>query len=444
MSANMSPTSMFAYTASQWLHLDKPQRDARYIEFNVDRLCEKVLSLCPSGTSIESCQKLEVQCNTKVPILAILDWSDDPNNPIGSAYIIMEHAGGVPLQEAWADMPSDKKVKCIGAICTSILPISELDFLAYGSLYFADASFLDAASKQKLDNDLKYCIGPHCRGSTYWDCNVGEPRYYTFKEPNRGPSDHLILCQQQASYQGSVNQHLELLKVGQAVFSELLQHPGIKSNATPTLFHPDLHKRNIFISKDDPTTVTGIIDWQCASVEPAFYYTDDAPDFAKVSPEGTSESSEETLCSQAYELGWALLAPHLGETRKIDETLLRPFRYCHWMWRDGFVPFTHELMQLREAWKKLGFKKDCPIPALSPEEMRSYKEQLGIYNGMLEFRQDMVETLGVEGDGWVSEDHWEGVKKAHQYFYETIMASMENDKDREELRTMWPFDQCQA
>nr|KMM72331.1 hypothetical protein CPAG_08628 [Coccidioides posadasii RMSCC 3488] len=427
MSANMSPTSLFAYTASRWLHLDKPQRDARYIEFNVDRL---------------------LQCNTKVPILAILDWSDDPNNPIGSAYIIMEHAGGVPLQEAWADMPSDKKVKCIGAICTSILPISELDFLAYGSLYFADASFLDAASKQKLDNDLKYCIGPHCRGSTYWDCNVGEPRYYTFKEPNRGPwrnlssyasalidsglvrlpsADHPILCQQQASYQGSVNRHLELLKVGQAVFSELLQH-----------------LRNIFISKDDPATVTGIIDWQCASVEPAFYYADDAPDFAKVPPEGTSESSEEMLCSQAYELGWALLAPRLGETRKIDETLLRPFRYCHQTWRDGFVPFTHELMQLREAWKKLGFKKNCPIPALSPEEMRSYKEQLGIYNGMLEFRQDMVETLGVEGDGWVSEDHWEGVKKAHQYFYKTIMASMENDKDREELRTMWPFDQCQA
>ncbi|EFW14143.1 conserved hypothetical protein, partial [Coccidioides posadasii str. Silveira] len=187
-----------------------------------------------------------------------------------------------------------------------------------------------------------------------------------------------------------------------------------------------------------------IIDWQCASVEPAFYYADDAPDFAKVPPEGTSESSEEMLCSQAYELGWALLAPRLGETRKIDETLLRPFRYCHQTWRDGFVPFTHELMQLREAWKKLGFKKNCPIPALSQEEMRSYKEQLGIYNGMLEFRQDMVETLGVEGDGWVSEDHWEGVKKAHQYFYKTIMASMENDKDREELRTMWPFDQCQA
>lgn len=76
--------------------------------------------------------------------------------------------------------------------------------------------------------------------------------------------------------------------------------------------------------------------------------------------------------------------------------------------------------------------------------MGFYKEQLGIYNSMLEFRQDMVETLGVEGDGWVSEDRWEGVKRAHRYFYETLMARLENDKEREELRTMWPFDECQG
>ncbi|WEW61064.1 hypothetical protein PRK78_006553 [Emydomyces testavorans] len=243
---------------------------------------------------------------------------------------------------------------------------------------------------------------------------------------------------------GSVDRHLELLRMGQAVFSELIKHPEIQSNATPTLFHPDLHKRNIFVSNDDPATVTGIIDWQCASVEPAFYYADDVPDFAKAPPEGVPESAEETLCSQAYEIGWALLAPRLGATRKIDETLLRPFRYCHRTWRDGFVPFTHELMRLRDAWKKLVFKKDCPIPALGPEEKSFYKEQLDVYNKMLEFRQDMVETLGVEADGWVSEDGWEGVEKAHRYFYETIMVGMENDKDREELKTMWPFDHCQA
>ena len=52
-------SALFAYTSGRWLHLDKPQRDARYIGFNFDRLCERVLSLCRSATSIESCEKLE-------------------------------------------------------------------------------------------------------------------------------------------------------------------------------------------------------------------------------------------------------------------------------------------------------------------------------------------------------------------------------------------------
>ncbi|PGG97355.1 hypothetical protein AJ79_09226 [Helicocarpus griseus UAMH5409] len=217
--------------------------------------------------------------------------------------------------------------------------MAELDFPAYGSLYFTDASFLDSGCKQTLENDPMYCLGPHCRGSTYWDCNVGEPRYYAFSGPNRGPlrdlssyasalidsglarlppTGHPLLSQPQTSYQGSVDRH----------------------GGDP----PNLHKRNIFISAEDPIVVTGIIDWQCTSVEPAFYYQDEVPDFAKVPPEGTAESAEEALCNQAYELGWAFLAPRLGEVRKMDETLIQPFRYCHRTWRDGFVPFFHSPM----------------------------------------------------------------------------------------------------
>ena len=61
-----------------------------------------------------------MQRYTKVRIPAILDWCDDPANPIGSAYIIMEHAGGVSLQDVWDGLPSDKKVKTVGAICADI------------------------------------------------------------------------------------------------------------------------------------------------------------------------------------------------------------------------------------------------------------------------------------------------------------------------------------
>lgn len=35
-----------------------------------------------------------------------------------------------------------------------------------------------------------------------------------------------------------------------------------------------------FVSEDDPTIITAMIDWQSSSIEPAFWYTDEAPDFA--------------------------------------------------------------------------------------------------------------------------------------------------------------------
>jgi hypothetical protein len=104
------------------------------------------------------------------------------------------------------------------------------------------------------------------------------------------------------------------------------------------------------------------------------------------------------------------------------------------------VPFTHELEQLREQWQDLGFEGEYPIPALNSEETRIFEEQLEIYDKMLALRQDIVETLGAEQDGWVPEDRWEEAKESHRRIYETIMATIESEKDREDLKLMWPFD----
>ncbi|EEQ34498.1 conserved hypothetical protein [Microsporum canis CBS 113480] len=394
------PTLLFPYTAGQWLHLDKQQRDARYVRFDFDRLYQEVLPPCPPGTPPECCRKIEggfskvfiletdngrnivvkfstsiagsarhvvnskvatityykrelteilirshVQRNTKVSIPNILDWSDDPTNVIDSLYIIMEHASGVLLQDAWVDMPPDKKIKCIGSICTSILPITTLDLPAYGSLYFADAPFLDTSSKQTLD--IKHCIGPHCNG---------------------------------IPYQGSIEKYLELF-IGQRVFSDLIQHPETQA-AAPTLFQPDLHKRNVFVSKDDPAIVTGIIDWQGASIKP------------------------ESLCYQAYEVGLAMLSPRLGATKKIDETLLRPFRYS-----DEATGF------MREALIQQG------LPNSSHEPWRSY---IGGGGGWLS-------VCGALGGSEASSSAY--LRDSHGWYG--------SDKDRDDLKTMWPFDQCQ-
>jgi hypothetical protein len=88
----------------------------------------------------------------------------------------------------------EQQIKTVGSICKLVVKeMSELEFPAYGSLYVSDAPFLDHKERTKLGQDPRYCIGPHC-GARYWDCNVGEPRYYEFAQPNRGPCINYFQC----------------------------------------------------------------------------------------------------------------------------------------------------------------------------------------------------------------------------------------------------------
>jgi Predicted aminoglycoside phosphotransferase len=101
------------------------------------------------------------------------------------------------------------------------------------------------------------------------------------------------------SYHGSVQTHLELLEHGRTVIYAIPADSRVHDAAVPTLFHPDLHKRNIFVSDDDPSIITGIIDWQSLSIEPAFWYADEVPDFATCSSSSGSSApsvDDDYLC----------------------------------------------------------------------------------------------------------------------------------------------------
>jgi hypothetical protein len=234
------------YTSGRWLRRDKLERDSRYILFDFNRLCERVVEMCPGAFSIAAYEKKEggynrvfifstdngkrvvaklpfslagplrlttnsevatmkyresitihsigslqmlivlcglVQANTDIPIPKILDWSDDASNAIGSEYIIMEHATGVQLHQKWPVMAVDQQISCIDAIYRKAKEMVDMNFSAYGSLYL-NGSPLNTASKLPLN--LEFSIGPHC-GARYWDCNVGEARYYQKTKPNQGP-----------------------------------------------------------------------------------------------------------------------------------------------------------------------------------------------------------------------------------------------------------------
>ena len=95
----------------------------------------------------------------------------------------MEHAPGVQLHQMWPNMAVDQKVRCIDAIYQKVKEMVDIEFPAYGSLYFADAP-LEFAAKQTVGKE--FLIGPHC-GAIYWNCNVGESRFYHNINPNQGP-----------------------------------------------------------------------------------------------------------------------------------------------------------------------------------------------------------------------------------------------------------------
>jgi len=136
-------------------------------------------------------------------------------------------------------------------------------------------------------------------------------------------------------HQGSIEEHIRLLNISREIIERLMDSPLIQNTASPTLLHADLHKRNIYVSDDDPTLVTGLIDWQSTSVEPAFVYANETPDFAahpdnvppaddgRETPAGERETGENKkykdalICSQTFDVCMKGFVPKLRAARHL-------------------------------------------------------------------------------------------------------------------------------
>ncbi|KAL4911804.1 kinase-like domain-containing protein [Aspergillus aurantiobrunneus] len=482
------------YTSGRWLSRNHLEIDARYVRFDFGALCRRVLTLCLDASTIASCRKIEggfnrvfvftldngknlvarlpfrvagpeslttasevatvryLQAKTKIPIPNVLDWNDakDSNNAIGSEYIIMEHAAGVPLCEAWHNMAGDQQVRCIDAIYRSVKEMVELEFSAFGSIYFDSTP--GVGSKHPLGGG--FCIGPHC-GTQYWD------REDKRVQRNHGPwqdigeySDGLIdagLARipvvdahaesgKRQIYHGSTESHRSLLERARPVLKQMSQDPRIRDSAAPLLFHPDLHMRNIFVSKDSPSTITGIIDWQAASIEPAFWYSDEVPDFA----------TRDEINNKAFEYTSQFLTPKLSAPRLMNDNLFRPFRYTPRTWKDGAAAFRHELIETARLWKELGFEGRCPYPLPTVEELANHQKEYRLSKAAHGLRTDLARLLGVATDGWAPADRdWEEIEREHRELFDGMLQAVLTNPDLDEdepvrdemtLRAIWPFD----
>jgi hypothetical protein len=239
------------------------------------------------------------------------------------------------------------------------------------------------------------------------------------------------------------------------------------------LWHNDLHSDNIFVNKDRPTEMTGIIDWQGVHLSPAFLHIHypslieyDGPildgferpklpsNFAELDP--IAKKAARTL--HTAQSMWGLYQIFI---QKQAPDLLRILRYrdtlpCQIMsligstFDDGEAFVQSLLAQLAEpdTWKKVigaNGQKDleinCPL-VYSADELSRQKDELAKWKNDIERKARVIEEVGAYTgwDGAVSPEEYsivfERLEKARERFLD---AESKTPEEREQWATAWPF-----
>ncbi|KAB8346323.1 hypothetical protein FH972_023367 [Carpinus fangiana] len=494
------------YTSGSWLDRDGQRKASRYIDFDFSALMKEAISCCSGARRIVDCRKAEggfnklfffvmdngarvvarlptrlagpptltthsevatlrfVKQRTSIPVPDVLKWSNTRSNPVGVEYIIMSHVQGVSLMEKWPQMNGLQHIECIAALGAFTKELASLSFPAYGSLYFNDAQLSGTTT---LDNS--FCIGPHC-GTQFWDPSIQDNE--NVPQRSRGPwhdvasyLDELVntgyesSVNQSSGHQGSLDDHLALLKANRRCIDLLAQSELVQNASGPTLFHPDFHTRNILVDEDDPTKITGIIDWQSASIEPALLHAAETPDFAepllfdreldgnRKAPETDTEKDHREDVERCIK-AWTVLvhvSPKVGKAAALDDSILRVLTDSHTAWKTGRAAVRSQLMDLAQRWADLGLPGNCPYHP-NAEELELQKREFDDLESTQRLRFFLARALGCDTDGWVAADRWDDVLPRYRDLYKGWMESAKSSHDPEypvspeKADKLWPFD----
>lgn len=267
------------------------------------------------------------------------------------------------------------------------------------------------------------------------------------------------------TFDESVEEHTRLLKISEILFKSLVQISRVQDAAQPTLVHADLNRRNIYVSPEDPTQVTAIIDWQSTSIEPGFIYAFDTPDFASMPSEPAEEEDKDeengddtdqeekaarlrrdkdmTICHTAYDAWMKGKAHNLKAGFRIDHRLTRPFSLCHTSWRDGSAALHRSLIELAAYWEEpnTDLSGACPY-APTEAELAEHVQRWEELEMVQELKSQLADMLVCGSDGWMPNEQWEDALELHRAIYEKWIERAQTDDSMtvERAERLWPFD----
>ncbi|GIZ48249.1 hypothetical protein CKM354_001131700 [Cercospora kikuchii] len=497
----------FVYTQGHWLDRDQAQRAARVLKFDFDGLLDTAIKCSPGASRVLQCEKKEggfnrvfmiqldndatvvarlptrlagppgltvssevatlryIKQRTNVPVPNVLAWSSDRRNNIGVEYMIQEAAQGAILKDVWNSMSVDQRLACIQSIGLYCRELSLLQFPMLGALYLTSSAPSNAT---KLDD--QFSIGP-LTASNHWGVGLETSNHTISLGGLQGPWCDLtsyftdLIARSKATIGVADHErrirHIELLDALEATLSRLARSHAVKDASGATLFHPDLHARNIFVDSADHTKVTSIIDWQSAAIEPAFVFASVDPDFAEdlLNDEDDKDASAGDRAANARfrttvevcAKMWAVTQQFMKKVRpasNLNPTLLRVLAAPSQGWTDKIEAMTWLLNDLSESWDELGLPGES---IYKQDQTAEVAELLDETEATHRLTKHLTRLLHCDNNGWVAEDRWNEVLARYRLeygrFVESVVESEEckTEEDRvkaiEKANRLWPYDQ---
>lgn len=259
-----------------------------------------------------------------------------------------------------------------------------------------------------------------------------------------------------------VEEYESFLERISAVLPILCQHPPVSETSRPVLWHSDLHFSNIFVSSDNPTKISGILDWQSSQLRPLFMqarfpnflippkgYKPGAAmpvlpknfkDLSTEDQEAATETKDNACLAKYYELRTHQQNKRVYNAMSFDRKLWEPFKYCQLFSHGSLVPAYNCLLRLERSWSSLNLPGECPY-SLSKDELERLLGRIEAYEMRRDIWDIVQNKLCTDESGWVPNELWEVANEASKELYESFIESTvtNGDATMEEARAYWPF-----
>ncbi|EED12498.1 conserved hypothetical protein [Talaromyces stipitatus ATCC 10500] len=345
----------------------------------------------------------------------------------------------VTLADSWDTMSTLERYKVTDRVVEMEKELYTVQFPAYGSLY-RDSVPHDChyhPLPPNLDPTGLFYIGPSC-SRTVWHRNskdISEPDvgpclifasfgYFQLlthmKRPLSGSLFYPAQDQQpnHFSQSQSAEEYKYLLEKVIQVLLILSQDSHVLEGTSPVIGHTNLHLGNIYVSREDPTLIEGIIDWQSTQVAPLLIQArfpgflrppktyesgTEVPSLSTSFDElGPSEkakiTSENELASRSkyYEMSCLAYNKRVYNAMELDRRLWGPFTCCQLFFKWQLGSTTKLSGSHFQDWNVFDLPENC-----TQEELQGYDEQVVQYQDRL-YLWDIAKTqLCTADSGWV-------------------------------------------